>query len=117
MEIVVQVSVKRGLVNVWRSFVPAWFKEVLYIEIGDLSHGVSYGYVLDDCCYSRDTVVSGIPCLFQPRSPDTFTDCDCRNYSSLSALDWKTYLEWSKEIALTEWIEPLTTRVAEKKKD
>ncbi len=31
---------KRGLVNVWRSFVPAWFWEVLYIRDGDLSHGV-----------------------------------------------------------------------------
>ena len=84
---------------------------------GDLSEGVRYGYVLDDCCHSRDTVVSGILCSASGRRTDTYTASDCRDCNSISAFDWKTYLEWRQKIAFTDRIEPPTTRAAEKKKD
>ena len=75
---------------------------------GDLFQAVSYGYVLDDCCYSRDTMVSGILCSTWRRRTDTYTASDCRDCNSISAFDWKTCLEWRKEIAFTESHPPIT---------
>jgi hypothetical protein len=68
---------------------------------GDLCQGVSYGYVLDDSCYSRDTVGSGILCFPWHRLANTSTACGCRNRSSLSAFDWKKCRDW-KKIAFTQ---------------
>jgi hypothetical protein len=82
--------------------VSAWFYEVLYIWIGDLSQGVRYGYVLDDCCHSLDTMVSGILCSAWRRRTDTYTASDCRDCNSISAFDWKTRLEWRQKIAITD---------------
>ena len=78
--------------------VSAWFYQVLYIRDGDLSQGVSYGHVLDDCYYSRDTVGIGILCSAWRRRIDTSTACDCRDCNSISTVDWKTYLDWRQKI-------------------
>lgn len=72
---------------------------------------------MDDCYYSRDTMASGILCSAWHRYIDTYTAGDCRDCNSLSAFDWKTHLEWRKEIAFTDQTEPPTTRAAEKQKD
>ena len=74
---------------------------------GDLSQGVDNGHLLDDRCYSRDTVVSGILCSAWRRPIDRSAASGCRDYSSLSAFDWKTYLERRKKIASTDRIAPL----------
>ena len=73
---------------------------------GDLSQGVSYGYVLDDCYHSRDIVGSGFLCFTWRRRTDTYTASDCRDCNSISTVDWKTHLEWRKKIAFTDRIAP-----------
>jgi hypothetical protein len=77
---------------------------------GDLSQGIGYGYVLDDCCYSRDTVGSGILCSTWRRRTDTYTASDCRDCNSISTVDWKTYLDWRQKIAFTERVCAKLTR-------
>ena len=52
---------------------------------GDLSQGISYGYLLDDCYHSRDTVGSGILCSVRPI--DKHTASDCRDCNSISTVD------------------------------
>jgi hypothetical protein len=78
--------------------VSAWFWKILYIGNGDLSHGATYGYVLDDCYHSRDIVGSGFLCFTWRRRIDTYTASDCRDCNSISTVDWKTYLDWRQKI-------------------